>query len=71
MAKQDLKEAAMKKAIGLRFKQFRESINKNQDKLAEELHKMVPGELFLPVILSFNFLFFWQENFGLQLEIDS
>jgi transcriptional regulator with XRE-family HTH domain len=37
MTKQDLKEAAMKKAIGLRFKQFRESINKSQDKLAKEL----------------------------------
>jgi transcriptional regulator with XRE-family HTH domain len=37
MTKQDLKEAAMKKAIGLRFKQFREFINKSQSKLAQEL----------------------------------
>ena len=37
MTKQDLKEAAMKKEIGLRFKQFREFINKSQDKLSEEL----------------------------------
>jgi transcriptional regulator with XRE-family HTH domain len=37
MTKQDLKEAAMKKEIGLRFKQFREFINKSQAKLAKEL----------------------------------
>jgi transcriptional regulator with XRE-family HTH domain len=37
MTKQDLKEAAMKKEIGLRFKQFRQFINKSQAKLAKEL----------------------------------
>ena len=37
MTKQDLKEAAMKKEIGLRFKQFREFIKKSQGKLAKEL----------------------------------
>ena len=34
MTKQDLKEAAMKKEIGLRFKQFREFIEKSQAELA-------------------------------------
>jgi len=37
MTKQDLKEATMKKEIGLRFKQFREFIKKSQAELAEEL----------------------------------
>jgi len=37
MTKEDLKETAMKKAIGMRFKQFREFLKKSQAELAEEL----------------------------------
>jgi transcriptional regulator with XRE-family HTH domain len=37
MTKENLKDAALKKDIGLRFKEFRQFINKSQAKLAEEL----------------------------------
>lgn len=37
MTKVVLKEASLKKEIGLRFKQFREFIKKSQAELAEEL----------------------------------
>ena len=38
MKEKDLKESELKKAVGLRFKQFREFIEKSQAELAEELH---------------------------------
>ena len=44
MTKQDLKEAALKKEIGLRFKQFRKSIKKSQSELANEL-KVPPAKI--------------------------
>jgi transcriptional regulator with XRE-family HTH domain len=37
MSKEDIRNAAFKKEIGLRFKEFRQVIKKNQYELAEEL----------------------------------
>jgi len=58
MKKKDLKEEALKKETGMRFKQFREFINKNQTKLAEELQvpqdsisKIERGKTFPDLIL--------------------
>jgi len=58
MKKKDLKEEALKKETGMRFKQFREFINKSQTKLAEELQvpqdsisKIERGKIFPGLIL--------------------
>ena len=36
-SKEEIKSAALRKEIGLRFKEFREAIKKSQKKLADEL----------------------------------
>jgi transcriptional regulator with XRE-family HTH domain len=38
MSKEDIKNAALKKEIGMRFKEFRQAIKKKQDELADELN---------------------------------
>jgi transcriptional regulator with XRE-family HTH domain len=70
MTKQALKEAVLKKEIGLRFKQFREAIKKSQQKLADEL-KVYNGTIiniekgrFFP---KFKFMYYLYRQYHLNL----